>query len=357
VPLGVDGPDAVRLAEQWNARWDASRTGAAMSAALAAADNLSPERLEGLTVYLPHSLGAAFHEFRATQEWAKKSARTREEWYRGWRYIKPVFGDVNPKTVTLADLSEWREAIADRAGAGEAWRATKIWRALWKVAGALHYCDRTADPALGIRNSAPKGRSYKWTEGEAARLAKRAWRMGFHGLAAIIAVCWDTQIEVGDVRVLTAGQLRLTPSGEMFFTERAKTGKPVGGLLSARAMFVMEAYIAELGVELLADAFLFRNRSGDPYQADRLGRDFRLVRDAEFGPDDPRTLGHDFRRSGAVEAIAGEATAEALSHAMGNTLSASNALFATYVPVNRATIKAVREARIRGRARLREENR
>jgi hypothetical protein len=64
-------------------------------------------------------------------------------------------------------------------------------------------------------------------------------------------------------------------------------------------------------------------------------------------------LGFDFRRSGAVEAIAGDATPAALSHAMGNTLSASNALFATYVPVNVASINKVFEARKKGRKALR----
>jgi hypothetical protein len=62
----------------------------------------------------------------------------------------------------------------------------------------------------------------------------------------------------------------------------------------------------------------------------------------------------DFRRSGAVEAIAGGAKAEELAHAMGNTLSASNALFATYVPVNQATLRTVLEARRRGRSKLRD---
>lgn len=61
----------------------------------------------------------------------------------------------------------------------------------------------------------------------------------------------------------------------------------------------------------------------------------------------------DFRRSGAVEAIAGDATPAALSHAMGNTLATSNTLFATYVPVNHATLRAVMEARRRGRSKLR----
>jgi hypothetical protein len=38
---------------------------------------------------------------------------------------------------------------------------------------------------------------------------------------------------------------------------------------------------------------------------------------------------------------------------MGNTLSASNQLFATYVPVNTATIRTVFEARKKGRQALR----
>jgi hypothetical protein len=84
-----------------------------------------------------------------------------------------------------------------------------------------------------------------------------------------------------------------------------------------------------------------------------LGDDFRTVREALFGSLERRMLGHDFRRSGAVEAITGEATPAALSHAMGNTLSASNQLFATYVPVTVATINQVAEARRKGSRALR----
>jgi hypothetical protein len=97
---------------------------------------------------------------------------------------------------------------------------------------------------------------------------------------------------------------------------------------------VLSAYLERLGVELHGDAYIFRNRSGAAYSSDTLGDDFRDVRAAEFGALERRTIGHDFRRTGAVEAITGGAQAEHLAHAMGNTLSASNALFATYVPVN-----------------------
>src|SRR5262249_58824806 len=105
-------------------------------------------------------------------------------------------------------------------------------------------------------------------------------------------------------------------------------------------------------VELHGDAYIFRNRSGAPYSSDPLGDDFRDVRGVEFGPLERRTIGHDFRRTGAVEAITGGAKAEHVAHAMGNTLSASNALFATYVPVNQATLRSVVEPRRRGRQKV-----
>jgi hypothetical protein len=202
---------------------------------------------------------------------------------------------------------------------------------MWKVSAALGYCQRDADPSLGVRNRAAKGREAIWAEGEAVRMFKRAWRDGYHGLAACIAVAWSSQLSPGDVRGLRASQLARNATGAMFFTARGKTGVPVGGALSDRALAALQAYIARLGVDLHGDAYIFRNRSGRPYSSDTLGDDFRDVRRAVFGERDKRTLA-DFRRSGAVEAIAGGAKAEELAHAMGNTLSASNALFATYVP-------------------------
>lgn len=353
VPCGDEGPEAWAIAEQWNRRWDKTRRGEAPSPAMAASDNLSPERSEELTVYPPRSLGEAFRRYRRTDEWARKAPRTREDWWRGWRRIKPVFGDYDPRAVTLEDISGWRKAIEDTVSLREAHRSVKIWRALWKVSAALGYCVRDADPSLGVRNTAAKGRSATWSEGEAARLAKRAWRMEFYGLAAAIGVAWDTQLSPGDVRALRASQMARVGAGSLCFTERGKTGVPVGGMLSTRSMKLLAAYLEKIGVELTGEAYIFRNRSGQPYSSDRLGRDFALVRAEEFGPIERRLLGHDFRRSGAVEAINGAASPAALAHAMGNTLSASNALFATYVPVNATTISQVFEARKAGRRSMR----
>jgi len=81
--------------------------------------------------------------------------RTREDWFRGWKRIKPVFADCNPRTVTLGAISAWRQAIEETVSLREAHRALKIWRALWKVTAALHYCELDADPSLSVRNRNP----------------------------------------------------------------------------------------------------------------------------------------------------------------------------------------------------------
>jgi hypothetical protein len=220
VPCGADGPDAWARAEEWNRRWDKTRTGQAPSPAMVSAQNLSFENSEELTVYPSRSLGEAFRKYRKTNEWSRKAPRTREDWWRGWKRIKPVFGDVDPRTVRLDDVSAWRQAIEDTVSLREAHRALKIWRALWKVSAALGYCVRDADPSLSVTNSAAPGRRAQWSEGGAVRLAKRAWRMGYYGLAAVIAIAWDTQMSPGDVRALRASQMATAGAGTLFFTER-----------------------------------------------------------------------------------------------------------------------------------------
>jgi len=155
IPCGPDGPDAWAIAEIWNSRWDATRRGEAPSPAKVSAENLSPDELEALTIYPHRSFGRAFQEYRATEEWKNKAPRTREDWFRGWKRIKPVFADCNPRTVTLGAISAWRQAIEETVSLREAHRALKIWRALWKVTAALHYCELDADPSLSVRNRNP----------------------------------------------------------------------------------------------------------------------------------------------------------------------------------------------------------
>lgn len=357
VDCGEDGPAAWAIAHHWNQQWDKVRRGEESAGAL-------------VPHYPPGSLGEAFIRFKGTQTWLGKKPRTREDWERGWKQIEPVFGDVNPSTVALEDVDAWYAALLDTVGVREAHRAMKIWRALWRVAGTLNtkagqrYCAREADPSLGIRRQTPKARSAIWFEGEAVRLVKQAWRSGYRGLAAALAVAWDTMLSPVDVRSLTMAQLNGDAAGPLFSLDRAKTGRAAIGTLSARAAWILQAYIASLGVELHPDAPIFRTRGGEPsakggrprppaaYSKDTLSKDFRTVRAALF-PGDTRKVS-DFRRSGAVEAVAGEVDRGALAGKMANSIDSNRELEQTYLPHNATLVRIADHARSRGRARLRE---
>jgi hypothetical protein len=344
VSCGPDGPAAWAIAEAWNARWDEVKR--RLRRGEGAGDAAGIEK-----VYPLGSLGEAFARFRATHTWAEKKPRTREDWQRGFKHIEPVFGDLALRTVSLEDVDGWYAALLATIGVREAHRAMKIWRALWRVAGRMQYCDPEGDPSLGIRRKTPKARSAIWYEGEAVRLVKRAWRMGYRGLAAALAVAWDTMLSPVDVRGLTPAQLSGDAEGSLFSVDRAKTGKAAIGTLSPRAARLVGTYTAGLGFELHDDAPIFRNRSGAAYSKDTLGDDFRAVRAAEF-PGDKRQM-MDFRRSGAVEATAGEVDPAALAGKMANTIDRNRDLQATYLPHNTTLVRLADHARTKGRARLR----
>ena len=110
--------------------------------------------------------------------------------------------------------------------------------------------------------------------------------------------------------------------------------------------------MAKLSAELHADAPIFRNRSGHPYSKDTLGDDFRDIRNKVFPGDTRRIM--DIRRSGAIEAAAGQADLAVLAARMDNSIDTSKALQNTYLPKRAATVRLADEARRRGRRVLSE---
>jgi len=183
---------------------------------------------------------------------------------------------------------------------------------------------------------------------------KATWRAGYHGLAACMAVAWDSQLSPVDARTLKAGQMRRDMIGVWFDVARAKTGRSAHATISARTERLLTAYIERFPAQLTPDAPIFRNHSGAPYSKDTLGDDFRDVRALVFGHQETRRLA-DFRRAGTVEALVGGIDPETLSNKMANTLSRSNFLHDTYAPVQLVRVREADAARKRGRAKLREQ--
>jgi hypothetical protein len=63
----------------------------------------------------------------------------------------------------------------------------------------------------------------------------------------------------------------------------------------------------------------------------------------------------DFRRSGAVEAVAGGAAPAQLSAKLANSIGQSKKLEATYAPIRVAAVRQADDARKTGRTRIRKE--
>ena len=336
-PCGVDGPEAWQRAwalyEDWkrHSRGDPGPT---------------------CRRFLLGSVGEAWERYRRTEAWASKAPGTRREWEYAWGWIEPKFVDVDPNTIELEMLEELRSHVRNSVSIHAAHKVIKIWRALWRVMAAMRYCEAASDPSKGLRNKQPPGRSETWAEGEVARLTKRAWRMQLHGLAAIIAVIWDTQFSPVDARTLAAGQQKRDRQGAFFETRRGKTGKAAIGTVSGRTERLIAEYRRTLTIELHSDAPMFRDVRGNAYTTFSLDRDFRRVREAEF-PGDKRRL-MDMRRSGAVEANAGEVDALSLANKMANSVDRSSKLQDTYLPRRVAVVRIADAARQRGRRALRQ---
>jgi hypothetical protein len=267
-----------------------------------------------------------------------------------------MWGDVDPNTIEFAMMSRWRAALEQAHGRNVAHKTFRVWRSLWTIMQGMKVA-MGADPSRGVRNRGPNPRHQRWSEGEAVRLAKGAWRLGYRGLACVIASAWDTQFMPVDVRTLRERH-RIEADGRLIFDRQAdgrvKTGKAAIGTLSRRTERLVCVYLAELGAELHPDAVLFRTRSGVPYSDAKLSHDFAAVRAIVF-PDDRRRL-MDMRRSGAVEAVAGGVDALGLSAKMANSINRSNVLHRTYAPVELQAVRGADEARLEGRRKMRGAN-
>lgn len=364
VRCGPDGPSAWAIAQTWNARWQATRRGHAPPPIEAAKTDRTESEI--MRRYPPNSVGAAFQAYIRTDEWKKhKAASTRNKiWWPAWFRIREMWGDVDPNTITFQQMSEWRGDLERAVSRGVAHKTFKVWRALWVVMSSMKIA-RTADPSLGVRNKKPAPRGQSWREGEAAILAKTAWRSGYKGLACIIAISWDTLFSPVDVRSLRAKHrcartVTSVRSGktakvkQRFFDcseeGRAKTGRPAVGTIGPRTTRLIDAYLKGLGLDLLPETILFRNRSGAPYRDDTLCDDFADVRALAF-PGDKRRL-MDMRRSGTMEAVAGGAEGMGLASKLANSIDRSNELHKTYAPVDMAAVLDADEARRRGRKKM-----
>ena len=350
-----------------NAEWDQVRTGA--QAAPVEAQPFYPTGTVGDGYQRAVNLRASERDAKGII-WTKEQVY-RDDWPRAWKWLGPLFGDCDPKTVTPEALLALRKKLTEGVSATEAHRVIKVWRALWKKLQAFGYCSaKDNDPSFAFANPAPGPRKDIWKYAEVVQLVEHAWTHGKPGLAALMAVIWDSKLSPGDARALTPGQRARDTHGAMIFLHRANTGGAAPRALTSWSEQILEAYIGSLGVDLLDNAPIFRTAGSEtgpklgrrwlpqPYSGSKMDRDFREIRTGVFGKNEQRQLA-DMRRSGAVEVDAGGATNTDLSEnpKMANTINASAQLRKTYTPVNVVSVRRVDEARKRGRKAIKDPGR
>ena len=369
VPMGRGGPGAdadgnptastsdKQRAVELNSEWDAVRRGLPR-----------PSRRSIREGYPPGSIGDGYQRAMALREagriakgivWTNEQ-KSRDDWPRAWKWLGPEFGDGDPKTVqpehflaideTTGEISGLIPRIEGEVSVTERHRVMKVWRSLWVKMAAMNYCGDRTDPSLSIPNTAPQPRQAAWQRREVLKLVQMAWRMGYRGLAACMAVAWDSMLSPIDARRLTPAQCRYDVSGVMFLVERAKTGRAAAATLSSWSLAILTAYVKKLDVEIPPNGVIFRNRSGAAYSKDTLGDDFRDVREA-CDRDDKRQLA-DMRRSGAIEGDAGGGSEADQSNKMANSIATNKRLRKTYNPVNVASVRRFDEARAVGAKKL-----
>jgi hypothetical protein len=352
-----------------NRAWDHTRSGQVQA----------PARTT-LKAYPVGSVGDGYQRAMALRKAARlargivwtREQENRDDWPRAWRWLEPEFGDCDPRTIVpehflridpvSGEVRGLVPKIEQAASVGERHRTIKVWRSLWARMQAMgEFCGDRSDPAKSFANGAPQPRQEIWQRKEVLRLVQVAWRNHFRGLAACMAVAYDSMFSPIDARTLTPAQSRGDIGGLWFALGRAKTGKAAAGTLTKWSQAILLAYLAGAGVDFHATAPIFRtrgraalpkSRGGKPwaprlYTKDSLVNDFAIVRALAFGPGETRQLA-DMRRTGAVEGDAGGGSVADQSNKMANTVGVNNRLRKTYNPVNLGSVRRFDEARAIG---------
>ncbi|MGY3540848.1 hypothetical protein ACVIIY_005068 [Bradyrhizobium sp. USDA 4515] len=318
--------------------------------------------------------------------WTKRQEK-RDGWPRAWKWLEPKFADCDPRTIEpehflrldpiTGEAKGLVPEIEAKVSITERHMTIKVWRALWKKMAAMKYCSLDGDPSKGFANTPPDPREEKWLRREVLRLVQVAWRNEFYGLAALIAVAWDSQLSPVDNRSLTLGQARRDDGGVHFDLDRTKTGRAAAATLTQWSLAILIAYLKKQfgDVELMDNVPLFWTRGGKPisrsgetgqwggdhgggrhivprpYSESALQQDFREIRELAFGKSEKRQLA-DMRRSGAVEGDAGGGSVEDQSNKMANTVDTNKRLRRTYNPVNVVSVRRFDQARAVGAKKL-----
>lgn len=337
--LGQDIGPAIERAEQLNALWDEIR--AARRAGQDAPGAAAPRR---------GSLDWVVAELQKSREWHDKAPRTREEIERALGVLQPVFGPSAMGAVTPDQAIRFYDRMLAAGSLHKAALVMKWWRYLYSYAMRRWPRVIAQNPTLAVKIRHPKARRQVWEAAQVRAAIRRAWRRKWYGVAAAIALAYDTGLRPSDLREVTGRQLgadrvTLTPAKTAHLAGRdSERPFPVW----PETIALVERYKARLGLIIPADQPLLRSVSGRPFASrHHLAKQIRIVC-REAGIPDSLQL-RDLRRTGNVEAAIGGASAPQLAARADHSIGRGQAILDTYTPASFAAAQAAQAARRKDR--------
>lgn len=339
--LGDDGPaaqaEALRLYETW----------------------LKAKAERGkVTDYPAGTFGAYFDRFKRTSTWAKKGARTREDYERAWKHMdtwkpavsRPTLSRTIVSQVTTELCEEFADHLATTVSPNERHRTVK-WLKVLLADAVVRLRLPYASPAAKLTNPQPAGRSAIWLGAEIVKLAATAKAEGYSGMSHAILIAWECMFSPVDVWNTRPAELKQDSGGWYIERPRAKTDKVAFGALSEPVATGLLAYIAAQDRQEADQTPIIRQRNGAAYRSkDTFGDDFRSVRAKAFPGDTRQFL--DIRRSANVEADAAGADKATMGELLANGLADNKFLEETYTPPTVTKAREVAAQRVQGRAKL-----
>ncbi len=160
MPLGPEGEEARRRAQELHKRWIAVGDGPAGADDPSAGAKRTKEQVSAARSYPRGSIGAAWQEWVRFDEWKRLAPSTRNKiWWEAWtKRIEPVFAHAHPDIVSFQDIPVWRGKIESASGLDPAHKALKVWRSFWRVMVSMRYT-QLSDPSARVVNKAPPPRN------------------------------------------------------------------------------------------------------------------------------------------------------------------------------------------------------
>lgn len=310
VPLGRDRAEAIRLAEKYNAAWDATRAG-----------EDAPKTTHGTIRWL-------VRQYEQSPAYRRLAAKSKREIDRLLAILTKTIGDERAAAVERWHIKQFHREQADAVSGDHANRLVKELRKLLFL--AMDEGLRNDNPARNLRLAGTPGRDAVWSPIDVSLFVAMADRLGRPSLGTAALLMYELAQSPIDARLMPWSAYQ----GGVVTFRRSKTSKAAaqdGRTSRLIEVPATQRLIARLGnVARKGPQIVLSEETGRPYTEYDFSHWCRYVRFIADLPPDLKMM--DLRRSRAVHlAEAGATTAEVVA-VTGHSIERGERILEVYLP-------------------------